>query len=115
MWTAIRRRWWVDEFYDWLIVRRYVSLTHWLAEVVDERFLHDWVHETVIALSYVRATNWLASVLDLGLIDRGFDGLGVLTRRGAAGLSVLQTGYVRNYAVAVFIGLVLVVSYLLLR
>ncbi|MFQ5923707.1 MAG: NADH-quinone oxidoreductase subunit L, partial [Anaerolineales bacterium] len=115
LWTAISHRWWVDEFYDWLIVRRYVSLSRWLAEVVDERFLHDWVHDTVIALSFVRATNWLASVLDLGFIDRGFDGLGALTRRGAGELGVLQTGYVRNYAVAVFIGLVLVVSYLLLR
>jgi len=114
VWIAIRHRWWVDEFYDWLIVRRYVSLARWLAEVADERFLHDWVHDRVIALSYFRATHWLASVLDLRFIDRGFDGLGALTRRGASGLAVLQTGYVRNYAAAVFIGLVLVVSYLLL-
>jgi NADH:ubiquinone oxidoreductase subunit 5 (subunit L)/multisubunit Na+/H+ antiporter MnhA subunit len=69
----------------------------------------------VIAHSFVRLTSWLANVIDLGFIDRGFDGLGALTRRGAGGLSVLQTGYVRNYAVAVLIGLVLVVSYLLLR
>jgi len=115
VWTAIRRRWWVDEFYDWLIVRRYVSLARWLAEVADGRFLHDWVHETVIARSYVRGSNWLAGAFDLGFIDRGFDGLGALTRRGADGLGVLQTGFVRNYAAAVFIGLVLVVSYLLLR
>lgn len=114
VWIAIRHRWWVDEFYDWLIVRRYVSMARWLAEVADERFLHDWVHDRVIALGYVRATHWLASVLDLRIIDRGFDGLGALTRRGASGLGVLQTGYVRNYAAAVFIGLVLVVSYLLL-
>ena len=114
VWIAIRHRWWVDEFYDWLIVRRYVSMARWLAEVADERFLHDWVHDRVIALGYVRATHWLASVLDLRFIDRGFDGLGALTRRGASGLGVLQTGYVRNYAAAVFIGLVLVVSYLLL-
>lgn len=114
LWTAIRHRWWVDGFYDWLIVSRYISLSHWLAEVADEQFLHDWVHDTVIARSFVRATNWLASVLDLRLIDRGFDGLGALTRRGAGGLGALQTGYVRNYAVAVFIGMVLVVSYLLL-
>lgn len=114
VWIAIRHRWWVDEFYDWLIVRRYVSLARWLAEVADERFLHDWVHDRVIALSYFRATHWLASVVDLRFIDRGFDGLGALTRRGASGLAVLQTGYVRNYAAAVFIGLVLVVSYLLL-
>ena len=115
LWTASRHRWWVDEFYDGLIVSRYISLSHWLAEVVDEQFLHDWVHDTVIARSFVRATNWLASVIDLRLIDRGFDGLGALTRRGACGLGALQTGYVRNYAVAVFIGMVLVVSYLLLR
>ena len=89
-------------------------MARWLAEVADERFLHDWVHDRVIALGYVRATHWLASVLDLRFIDRGFDGLGALTRRGASGLGVLQTGYVRNYAAAVFIGLVLVVSYLLL-
>ena len=115
LWTAISSRWWVDEFYDWLIVRRYISLSHWLAEVADERFLHDWVHDTVIARNFVRGTSWLASAFDLGIIDRGFDGLGALTRRGAGGLGVLQTGYVRNYAIAVFIGLVLVVSYLLLR
>ena len=115
LWTAIRHRWWVDEFYDWLIVRRYVSASHWLAEAVDEQYLHDWVHDKVIARSFVRTANWLASILDLRFIDRGFDGLGALTRRGAGGLGALQTGYVRNYAVAVFIGLVLVVSYLLLR
>ncbi len=114
LWTAFRHRWWVDEFYDGLIVSRYISLSHWLAEVVDEQFLHDWVHDTAIARSFVRATNWLASILDLRFIDRGFDGLGALTRRGARGLGALQTGYVRNYAVAVFIGMVLVVSYLLL-
>ena len=115
LWTAISMRWWVDEFYDWLIGRRYVSLSRWLAEVADERFLHDWVHDRVIARSFIRLTHWLASVIDLRLIDRGFDGLGSLTRRGAGGLGVLQTGYVRNYAVAVLIGLVLLVSYLLLR
>ena len=115
LWTAIRHRWWVDEFYDGLIVSRYFSLSHWLAEVVDEQYLHDWVHDMVIARSFVRATNWLASILDLRLIDRGFDGLGAFTRRIAGGLGALQTGYVRNYAVAVFIGMVLVVSYLLLR
>jgi NADH-quinone oxidoreductase subunit L len=115
VWTAISSRWWVDEFYDWLIIRRYISLSRWLAEVVDERFLHDWVHDAVITQYFVRGTNWLANVFDLGLIDRGFDGLGALTRRGASGLGTLQTGYVRNYAIAVLIGLVLVVSYLLLR
>ncbi len=115
VWTAISARWWVDEFYDWLIVRRYISLTRWLAEVVDERFLHDWVHDIVIAQYFVRGTNWLARAFDLGIIDRGFNGLGALTRRGAGGLATLQTGYVRNYAIAVLIGLVLVVSYLLLR
>ncbi len=114
LWTAISNRWWVDEFYDWLVARRYVSLSRWLAEIADERFLHDWVHDTLIARSFARATGWLASVIDLRFIDRGFDGLGALTRRGASGLGVLQTGYVRNYALAVLIGLVLVVSYLLL-
>ena len=115
VWTAISSRWWVDEFYDWLLVRRYISVSNWLAEVVDERFLHDWVHDAVITRSFIRGTDWLANIFDLGLIDRGFDGLGALTRRGAGGLGTLQTGYVRNYAVAVLIGLVLVVSYLLLR
>jgi NADH-quinone oxidoreductase subunit L len=115
VWTAIRARWWVDEFYDWLIVRPYISLSRWLAEVADERFLHDWVHDAVITRGFVQGTNWLARAFDLGIIDRGFDGLGALTRRGAGGLGALQTGYVRNYAIAVLIGLVLVVSYLLLR
>jgi hypothetical protein len=49
------------------------------------------------------------------VIDAAGNGLGQLTRQAALRLRALQTGYVRNYAISFFVGLVLMVGYLLLR
>jgi NADH-quinone oxidoreductase subunit L len=115
VWVAIHNKWWVDEFYDWLIVRRYVALAGYLAEVLDEQLLHDWFHDTVLARSFRNGARWLAEGFDLPIIDGAGHGLGELTRSTASWLRTLQTGYVRNYAISVFIGLVLILSYLLIR
>jgi NADH-quinone oxidoreductase subunit L len=115
IWVAIHNKWWVDEFYDWLIVRRYVAVAGYLAEVIDGRFWHDWFHDTVLARSFRGGARWLAEGFDLPVIDGAGRGLGDLTRAAAARLRTLQTGYVRNYAISVFIGLVLILSYLLIR
>ena len=115
VWVGIRNRWWVDEFYDWLIARRYVSLSGWMANTVDNRFLHDWVHDRVFAAAFNRSTRWLAEGFDLRVIDGAANGLASVTRSAAGGLRTLQTGYVRNYAISIFLGLVLLVGYLLLR
>jgi NADH-quinone oxidoreductase subunit L len=115
LFTALNRKWWVDELYDWLFVRRYVAAAGWLANTLDGRFWHDWFHDTLLARSFRKGTGWLSEGFDLPVIDGAANGLAHLIQRAAAGLRSVQTGYVRNYAISVFIGLLLVMSYLLFR
>jgi NADH-quinone oxidoreductase subunit L len=115
LFTALNRKWYVDELYDWLFVRRYVAAAGWLANTLDGRFWHDWFHDTLLARSFRLGTRWLNESFDLPVIDGAFNGLAHLTQRAANRLRTLQTGYVRNYAISVFVGLLLVMSYLLFR
>jgi NADH-quinone oxidoreductase subunit L len=57
----------------------------------------------------------LAVQVDLGGIDAFANGLAAAIGRLAARLRTIQTGYVRNYALSIFIGVVLILGYLLLR
>jgi NADH-quinone oxidoreductase subunit L len=112
--TGMENKWWVDEFYDWLVIRPYNRLAAWLAFTVDWRFWHDWLHDVVIVGLYRKGSNWLAYRFDLGVIDGAGTGLGSVTRLAAGQLQRLQSGYVRNYALAIFIGLLLLFGLLVI-
>jgi NADH-quinone oxidoreductase subunit L len=109
--TGMENKWWVDELYEVLFIRTYVHLAHFLAETLDWRFWHDWFHDRVLGAFYRNGTRWLAGSFDLGVIDAFANGLGTITGMAAAGLRKLQTGFVRTYALAVFVGVVLVLAY----
>jgi len=111
--VGMQNKWKVDELYDWLIVRRYVSLSRFLAESVDGRFWHDWFHDSVLAQGFRRSTSWLSYGFDLPVVDGFFNGLARLIGQAAAGLRRLQTGYARNYALALLGGAVVVLGLLL--
>lgn len=114
--TGMENKWFVDEGYWAVFVNRYVDIARFLADVVDWRFWHDWFHDKVIAGTYV----WLSQVAlnryaDQKGIDAFFNGLGELTKRVSVSLRRLQTGFVRSYALAVMLGVVLIVGYLLMK
>lgn len=111
--SVLNNKYWVDELYWALFVNPYKALSRWLAEQVDWRFWHDWFHDAVIAGGFKRLTVFLAQPIDLGIIDGIANGLASLTQSGAAYLRRFQTGYVRNYALAVFFGVVAIMSYLI--
>jgi len=113
--TALNHAWWVDELYWTIIINPYVSLAHFLADVVDWRFWHDWFHDTVIVGGYNKFTQGLSIQIDLGVIDAIANKLGDSVKRVAAKWRVIETGYVRNYALSFFIGVVLILGYLILR
>jgi NADH-quinone oxidoreductase subunit L len=83
----LRDKWYVDEIYDALIIQPYNSLSGFLALTIDGRFWHDWFHNTL---------------------------LGGLTQSVSRLFRRLQTGDVRNYALAMFIGVLAILSYFLL-
>jgi NADH-quinone oxidoreductase subunit L len=116
LFTFFERKYWVDEFYSAVFINRYVDISRFLANVIDGRFWHDFVHEKVIAGTY----NWIARVLLDLRVDRQFidaigNGLGELTKRSSTSLRRLQNGFVRSYALAVLAGVVIILGYLILK
>jgi NADH-quinone oxidoreductase subunit L len=115
LFTALENKWWVDELYWAVILNPYIALSRFLAEVVDWRFWHDWFHDKLIVNGFNRLTHWLSGSFDLGFIDGIANGLATVTVRLAANLRQIQTGYVRNYALSVFLGVVIIIGYLIFR
>ncbi|MBN2388022.1 MAG: NADH-quinone oxidoreductase subunit L [Anaerolineales bacterium] len=114
--TGMENKWFVDEGYRAAFVDRYADLGRFLAEVVDGRFWHDFVHDKLIAGTY----NWLSKIAldryaDQKGIDAFFNGLGELIKRISASLRRLQNGFVRSYALAVLFGVIAILGYLLLK
>ena len=113
--TGMNNKWYVDEIYGFLILTPYQKLAAFLAHTIDWNFWHDWFHEKGIKDNFNRLAHFLANPVDLGIIDGIANGLASLTQRSAGFLSRLQTGFVRNYALSVFLGVVLILGYLVFR
>jgi NADH-quinone oxidoreductase subunit L len=65
--------------------------------------------------TFKSVARFLANPLDLGIIDGAVNGLARLIRWCSDQLRQVQTGYVRNYALSVLLGVVIIVAYFALR
>jgi NADH-quinone oxidoreductase subunit L len=54
-------------------------------------------------------------VIDKRVIDGSVNGVGALVRDGGSQLRKLQTGYVRNYALGIAAGTVVLLGYVMFR
>jgi NADH-quinone oxidoreductase subunit L len=116
MFIGMESKWMVDEIYAALILRPYAAVSRFLADVIDNRFWHDWFHDKVIAAGYQWLSRTVLSLhIDMQGVDAFFNGLGNLTKRLAASLRRVQNGFVRSYALAVLVGVVIIVGYLILK
>ncbi len=113
--TGMNRKWYFDEIYSFLILTPYEKLAKFLSQTVDWNFWHDWFHEKGIRDNFRRIARFLADPVDLGVVDGVSKGLARLAQSAASGLSTLQTGFVRNYALAVFMGVVVILGFLIIR
>ncbi len=117
--TGMENKWGVDELYDFLIVRPYKwlgrTMSHAETQAAQPDLVKDWIHEVLILGSYKFLADFFAMTLDLGFIDAiinlAASGIRALSGRARG----VQTGFVRNYALAVFLGVVVIVGYLTLR
>jgi len=110
---ANARLYW-DEIYFRLIENPFNKLAGFLADRVDWAFLHDYFHDSLIKRGFDRMAQLLSQPLDLGVIDGAVNGLGWLVQRAANWMRGIQTGYVRMYALILFIGVVAVILLMLL-
>ncbi|GAB4578472.1 MAG: NADH-quinone oxidoreductase subunit L [Anaerolineales bacterium] len=112
---GMNAKWWVDEFYGWLIIRPYQRLAVFLADKVDWDFWHEWFHDSVISAGFQGLARLLADPIDLGFVDRVSYWLAEGTNNLSGLLSRVQNGFARNYALMVFMGVVVIVGYVILR
>ena len=108
----IKPIWWfgvlpLNTLYYKTLVPGFNWFARFLAEKVDWQFWHDWFHDSVVRDGFIALAEWLSGKFDLRFID-GFlvNGAGRATGWFANVLWVTQTGYVRNYALAVFLGVI---------
>ncbi len=110
--VGMENKWWVDELYDRIFIQPYRRFAAFLADRVDWNFWHDWVHETLLARGFRSFAHFLAEPFDLGVIDGIANGVGNVAKGLASGFSFFQTGFVRNYALVTFFGVVVMLGYL---
>jgi len=116
LFTGMENKWFVDEIYQAVILNPFAKLSEFLADVVDWRFWHDFVHDTVIAGTY----NWLSNIaLDRYADQKGIDAfanwLGTATQWLSGTVRKVQNGFVRSYALSVLLGVVFIIGYLILK
>lgn len=86
----------------------------WLAHTVDWAFWHDFFHERLIRDPFIGLSRFTSNILDANVLDNGLVlGVGRLVRGVSGALRQIQTGYVRNYALTLFLGVVALLAYFL--
>ena len=113
--TLLENKYWVDEFFGYIVIKPYQWISKFLAEKVDWDFWHDFFHDTILAGGFNGATRLLSGPVDLGIIDGIANFLGDGFKELAAQMRKLQTGFVRNYALSIFIGVIFIIGYLIIR
>ncbi len=114
--TGMENKWFVDEGYFAVIINPFKKISAFLADVIDGRFWHDFVHDTVILGTY----NWLSEIAlneyaDQKGIDAFANWLGDATQWVSANMRKIQNGFVRSYALSVMLGVVLILGYLIFK
>ncbi len=85
----------------------------WLGHTFDWVIWHDFVHDNIIKNTFVGFAKFASDILDADGVDGLVNGAGAATRRLADIIRSSQTGYARNYALGVFLGTVLLLTYFL--
>ncbi len=114
VWSVSNARMYWDEIYDAVIIRPFNRVSQFIADVLDWQFLHDYFHDTVLVKGFNAFSKFLSHPVDLGVIDGLVNGIGRLARASSGSLRQVQTGYVRVYAVVLFLGVVAVIVLMLL-
>ena len=75
----------------------------------------DDFYDTVIGRPSQRLSTFLAWVVDVRIIDGAVNGTAQLAKATGSAARKLQTGYARNYALGIAIGMALIIAFMLSR
>jgi NADH:ubiquinone oxidoreductase subunit 5 (subunit L)/multisubunit Na+/H+ antiporter MnhA subunit len=113
-WVAANRRAYWDDLYHAVFLYPYERIGRFLATTLDWNFWHDYFHNNIIKKGFDALGNFFAKPVDAGVIDFVVNGTGRLINFFSGRSRGIQTGYVRTYAVALFVGVVVVIVLMLL-
>ncbi len=113
--TFLNHKWYWDELYGAVFVKPFDALGQFFADVLDWTFWHDFVHDSIIAQAFRGWAAILSQPIDMGIVDGAVNGIAELIGGSSRSLRRVQSGYVRNYALAVALGVVVILIYLALR
>ncbi|MGH7373131.1 MAG: NADH-quinone oxidoreductase subunit L [Candidatus Rokuibacteriota bacterium] len=86
-----------------------------LHKLLLEKYYVDELYDALFVKPIYHLSLWLARIFDPSVIDGMVNGVASLVAGWARGMRRVQTGFVMNYALAVVLGAVAVVAYLLAR
>ena len=98
----------------WGLAARMTKSARWLYDIVYNKYYVDEAYTEVFVKPLRALAGALTDVVEPG-IDGAVDGLGWLTGLAGEGFRRLQTGLVRNYALAMLAGVVAVLAYFAVR
>jgi NADH-quinone oxidoreductase subunit L len=115
LFVHLNRKWYWDEFYTRVVVRPFYWTANRLAFAVDWNFLHDYLHDSAIVEPFRATAAFLANPIDLGVVDGIVNGLATLIQNGSGELRKTQTGYVRNYALSILLGVIAILAWFIFQ
>lgn len=113
VWTIANARMYWDAIYERVIVQPFIRVSRGIA-ALDWNLLHDYFHDTVLYKGFNAIGRLLSKPIDLGLIDGVVNGVGAVARASSGLVRRAQNGYVRVYAMMLFVGVVAVIVLMLL-
>ncbi len=118
LFTALSRKWWVDDLYAATVVRGYEGLASLMvvgedAQIAGNKFWTGWLDQIGMRRGTQAVRGLLGMLVDLSFVDSFMITSGDLAKGAAQRLSRLQTGFIRNYALAILLGIVAILAFML--
>ncbi|HXH13199.1 MAG TPA: NADH-quinone oxidoreductase subunit L [Alphaproteobacteria bacterium] len=79
------------------------------------KYYVDELYDRLVVEPVKSASRWLWARVDVAVVDGMVNQAGAFVRRDSVWLSRVQSGFVRNYALSIFLGAVMVIGYLIVR
>jgi NADH-quinone oxidoreductase subunit L len=100
---------------NWGLAERLTKSVQWLYDLVYNKYYVDQAYTEVIVKPLRLLGDLLSDTVETRGIDGAVNGLGQLVGLAGEGLRHLQTGLVRNYALAMLVGVVAILAYFVIR
>jgi NADH-quinone oxidoreductase subunit L len=88
---------------------------HHLYQLLASQYYVDALYERGIVEPLMRTSRWLWAHVEVEAVDGMVNRLSAVVRRDSVRLSRVQSGFVRHYALSIFLGAVVIIGYLIVH